>query len=50
MLTGIHNSLDKIVPRNQAVVVLVHLSEEICQSGLLMIHELQELKIKVNTN
>lgn len=47
ILTGIHNPLDEIFPWNQAIVVLIHLPEEIRQPRLLVIHEFQELSKKM---
>lgn len=41
--TGVHYSLNEVFARNQTVVVLVHLPEEIRQPGLLVVHEFQEL-------
>lgn len=42
-LTGVDYAIDELVSGNQAVVVLVHLAEEVCQTGLLVVHELEEL-------
>lgn len=44
-LTRIDDSIDEDFPRYQAVVVLVHLAEQICEAGLLVVHELQELLV-----
>lgn len=38
----IDDSIDEITSRDQSVVVLVHLTEEICQPRFLVVHELQE--------
>lgn len=43
--TRFYDSVGKIVSRNQAIVIFVHLTEQICQSGFLMVHESQELQI-----
>lgn len=39
---SINDAVNKIVPRNKIVVILIHFSEQVSESGLLMIHELQE--------
>lgn len=43
LLTGVNDAVDKLVPRYEPVVVLVHLAEQIRQPRLLVVHELQEL-------
>lgn len=43
-LTRIDDSVDEDVPRDESVVVLVHLAEQVGEAGLLVVHELQELK------
>lgn len=41
-LTCIYNSIDEHFARNQTVVVLVHLAEEIRQARFLVVHKLEE--------
>jgi hypothetical protein len=41
-LTGLDDALDEVVSRNELVVILIHLPEEIRQPRLLVVHELQE--------
>lgn len=45
-LTRIDNAIDKDIPWNQTVVILVHFSEQICQPRFLVIHEFQELHLE----
>lgn len=42
--TRVDDSIDENLTRNKSVVVLVHLAEQIREAGLLMVHELQELR------
>jgi len=43
-LTRANDAIDEDLTRYQAVVVLVHLTEQVCEARFLVIHELQELK------
>lgn len=45
-LTRIDDSIDEDFPRYQAVVVFVHFAEQICEAGLFVVHELQELSMR----
>lgn len=40
------NSIDEVFPRDESVVILIHPPEQICESGLLVVHELQELQVE----
>lgn len=39
---GLDDSFNEVISGNQFVVILIHLPKEICQPGLLVIHEFQE--------
>lgn len=41
-LTCVDDSIHKDVAWDESVVVLVHLPEQVCQPGLLVVHELEE--------
>jgi hypothetical protein len=43
-LTRANDSVDENFARYQAVVVLVHLAEQVCEARFLVVHEFQELK------
>lgn len=43
-LTRVDDSIDEDVPRDESVVVLVHLAEQVGEAGFLVVHELQELR------
>lgn len=45
-LTRIDDSIDEDIARYQAIVVLVHLAEQIRQTWFLVVHELQELRTR----
>lgn len=44
ILTGVDDAVDELVPRYKPVVVFVHLPEQVRQAGLLVVHELEELR------
>lgn len=44
VLTRIEYAIDEDIARHHAIVVLVHLTEQIGQSRLLVIHVLEELQ------
>lgn len=43
-LTRANDAVDENVARYQAIVVLVHLSEQVCEARFLVVHEFQELQ------
>lgn len=47
--TGFNNAVNKVLTRNQTIIIFVHFSEQISQTWLLVVHELQELR-KKNVN
>lgn len=42
--TGFDNSINKVLSWNEAIIVLVHLSEQVSETRFLVVHKLKELE------